>query len=381
MIARRRPTLQVFAVEDTTVQLMWRHLAPGSLRLTVEGTEIIARVPTTDLPGTVVLDGLPPGRALRIRADLPGPKQDPVLLAATTPPSLPGAELSRLATIGDLHLGTRVFGHNGTIRESPEPETTHPERCARAALRDIQDWGADHLVVKGDVTNHGQVAEWRMFRSLLDDTLLPVDSLPGNHDRAASTSRPGLSPEVAAQAFALSIAAPVLVRDLDGVRLVLVDSTSGGRHLGRIRTHEAEVLEAVAETTSDRCVIVALHHQLQPHLLSEGWPIGVPHRESKEFLERLARVNPRVLVTSGHTHRHRRWDHAGVVTTQIGSTKDYPGVWAGYVIHEGGIRQVVRRISRPDCLRWTDQTRRAAFGAWRWVAPGPLSARCFDVTW
>ena len=88
-----------------------------------------------------------------------------------------------------------------------------------------------------------------------------------------------------------------------------------------------------------------------------------------------------MFVTSGHTHRHRRWSHAGITTTQVGATKDYPGVWAGYVVHEGGLRQLVQRIGRPDCIRWTEHTRRAAVGAWRYVAPGALASRCFTLEW
>jgi hypothetical protein len=126
---------------------------------------------------------------------------------------------------------------------------------------------------------------------------------------------------------------------------------------------------------------VALHHQLQPWHLAEGVPKGIPHDESIRFLEHLARAHPRVVVTSGHTHRHRRWSHAGITTTQVGATKDYPGVWAGYVVHEGGLRQLVQRIGRPDCIRWTERTRRAAAGAWRYVAPGPLASRCFTIDW
>ena len=88
-----------------------------------------------------------------------------------------------------------------------------------------------------------------------------------------------------------------------------------------------------------------------------------------------------MFVTSGHTHRHRRRRHGTAVITEVGSPKDFPGTWAGYVVHEGGIRQVVRRIARPDVLRWTERSAAAAFGLWcRW-SPGTLDDRCFAHTW
>ena len=381
-----RPAIWVFAVEDTIIQLNWRGLAAGELRLAVDGTDVALDLQVAAGPGVALLDDLPPGRDLTIRASgsalsaAPG-SSEPVVLAARTLERLPGEELTRIATVSDLHLGMQAFGHQGTIRETPVPEVLHPERCAEAAFADVASWGAERLLVKGDITNKGQVDEWRAYSTLVRAAPFPVDALPGNHDRGYRPMQPGLLPEDAALAFDLSMALPVLIRDLPGLRIVLIDSTTApGRNRGQVASWTAEVIEAAHDADPAGSVLVALHHQLQPHHVAEGWPLGVHHLDSRALLEQLGAVHPRVLVTSGHTHRHRRWDHGGVTATQVGSTKDYPGVWAGYVAHEGGIRQVVRRVSPPDCLAWTDQTRRAALGSWRWVAPGLLSSRCFNLT-
>ena len=88
-----------------------------------------------------------------------------------------------------------------------------------------------------------------------------------------------------------------------------------------------------------------------------------------------------LFVTSGHTHRNRRRTHGAAVITEVGSPKDYPGVWAGYVVHEGGIRQVVRRVAAPDVLAWTDRSADAAHGLWGAWSPGHLDDRCFTHTW
>jgi hypothetical protein len=53
-----------------------------------------------------------------------------------------------------------------------------------------------------------------------------------------------------------------------------------------------------------------------------------------------------------------------VVVTETGSPKDHPGTWTGYVVYEGGLRLVVRRVGRSDAIRWTEHSRRAAGGAW-----------------
>jgi hypothetical protein len=95
----------------------------------------------------------------------------------------------------------------------------------------------------------------------------------------------------------------------------------------------------------------------------------------------LRRANRNLVITSGHSHRHRRRLIDGVPHVEVGSVKDYPGVWAGYVVHEGGLRQVVRRVSPIDCLQWTEETRRVMLGAWKMFSPGTLRDRCFVHRW
>ena len=86
-------------------------------------------------------------------------------------------------------------------------------------------------------------------------------------------------------------------------------------------------------------------------------------------------------MSTGHSHRHRRHRRFGINVTEVGSTKDFPGTWTGYAVHEGGIRQVVRRISDPTCLPWLDHTARAGGGFWGVWSPGELEDRCFSLAW
>lgn len=376
-MSRRSPSVAVFAVEDRSVQVMWRGLGPGPLRVEAPEAGVAVDLDEVAPVGAAVLDGLPAGRRLVIRASGPALGHASIERSATTLASPPGEELVRIATIGDLHFGTRVFGHRGTIVERPRPEVAHPLRCAQAAADEAVAWGASRMVAKGDLTNVGRIGEWRAYARFVAGLPIPVDAIPGNHDRYDRR----FDVDDALAVHHLSIARPLLVRDLPGLRTVLVDTTIPGRNRGRVTPVLDDLLDAAADAPRDGGVLVVLHHQLQAHLLPEGWPIGIDHRESVALLDRLGATHPNVVVTSGHTHRHRRWDHAGVTATQVGSTKDYPGVWAGYAVHEGGLRQVVRRVARPDCIAWTEHSARAAFGAWRYVAPGPLRARCFVKRW
>jgi len=212
------------------------------------------------------------------------------------------------------------------------------------------------VVAKGDLTNRGQIHEWREYADLVHAASVPIIGVPGNHDRAF---RNGLAPEDAARAFGLTLASPLHVVDGAGYRLVLVDSTTGGHNHGRLDAVADDAVTAVAETEPGSVALVFLHHQLHRWPVREVWPVGVGRLESRRFMEAVARTGTRCMVSSGHTHRHRRWEHREVTATQVGSTKDYPGVWAGYVITDRAVRQVVHRVTEPDCLRWTEFTRRA----------------------
>ncbi|MCU1351831.1 MAG: hypothetical protein JWM05_1040 [Acidimicrobiales bacterium] len=374
-----RPTarrVSVFAVEDTTAQLTWSALGPGPVR--VKAADTTVDLVTDGGPGEVVLAGLPANRRLAVTvrgAGVPGPG---IELVARTLASPPGAELTRVATISDLHLGSHRFGYFGSITEEPVPAVPHPERCTRAALDAVVAWGAERVVVKGDVTERGRPHEWRTFHRLVDDVGIPAHVIPGNHDVRAAA---GLDAADAGRTFGLDLTLGVAAYDLPGLCLVVVNSTVPGHEIGRLDPHTPAVLDALAAADPDGGVLIAVHHQLQPHVVAEGWPWGVPRAETLRFVEAVGARHRHVLITSGHTHRHRRWGHAGVTLTQVGSTKDHPGVWAGYVVHEGGIRQVVRRIGTPDILGWTERTRDAALGLWGYVAPGRLDARCFSLDW
>ena len=382
IVHRRAPAVWVFGVDEHAVQLAWRLLQPGSLHLQIveREVEVHADIEIEGTAGAFVLAGLPAGRLLTVRASGCG-LAEPVDLVVRTLSPLPGAELCRVATVSDLHLGARVFGHRGTIADPFDHIDPHPVRCAEAALDEAVAWGAQHIVAKGDLTNTGRPGEWRRYAELIQALPVPVDGLPGNHDQGPQPARAELTPTQAAQAFGLSVALPLTVRDLPGLRLILVDTTRTGRHSGTLAPVLDDVLDAAASADRSGGVLVALHHQLQPHRLPEGGPPGIDQAESFAFLDRLGAAPPHALVTSGHPHRHRRWGRAGVVVTQVGSTKDYPGVWAGYVVHEGGLRQIVRRVEHPDAIAWTDHSRVAAFGLWEHAAPGRLDARCFNVAW
>ena len=158
-----------------------------------------------------------------------------------------------------------------------------------------------------------------------------------------------------------------------------VDSSRDTHSTGSLRPVLADLLDALAG--ADRPALVCLHHRFDRWPVPSKYPRGITWPESSRALAAIRRVKADVVVTSGHSHRNRARRVGPLVVTEVASTKDYPGVWAGYAVYEGGIVQVVRRVTAPDAMGWIEYSRQAVGGAWRWYAPGRLGDRCFSHLW
>lgn len=380
------PALWVFAVEDTAAQFVWRALPKGEMVVRVTGVADAAdrtdrvrtiNVTTDGLPGSIDINDLEPGRRYRLEATGSGlsPRGHVEHFETLRPP--PGEPLLRLATMNDLHIGVDYFGVAGTMRERSlgAGDEASGLRCARAAFQQATEWGIDRLVIKGDLVHTGSAEEWATARALVEATETPWDLVLGNHEL-----KPDAHSAVAEmKTWGYDVSEPVRINDLPGVRLVFIESAEHRTDRGTLANLHDDIIDAAR--TTDLPVMVFVHHNLQVRDPAWMLPLGIPARQATPLLDDLARVKPTALVASGHTHRHRRRDHRGVQVIEVGSTKDFPGTWAGYDIREGGVRQVVRRVVGPSVLPWLDRTRHVALTAWGRWSPGRLDDRCFTHRW
>lgn len=372
---RRPARLGVFGTGTDWVQLTWSQLGPGPVTVTCGPR--VETIVTDGGPGSHLVRQLEPATDHRIELTGEGmgaAKRVSIEATTLTPP--PGEELFRLATVSDVHIGVSATGFFHTIAEIPTPAVHHTIRCLRAAQTEAAYWGAQQLVVKGDLVNHSDAQHWRVAGGVLRGLSIPRVAIPGNHERSGKGDTEAA---VGASEADIPFVDDFDVVDRDGVRIVLADTSRPGINLGRIHHVADRVVEAAGST--DGAVFVVVHHQFMRSLVPTYIPVGIPRPSGHRFLRALGKANPRTLVSSGHTHRHRTFRHGGVTVSEVGSTKDFPGTWAGYQFYEGGVVQTVRRIGEPSVIRWTDHTRRAALGAWALWAPGPMRERCFSQTW
>jgi hypothetical protein len=361
----RQREITCFALEPDAAQLHWSNLPRGEVE--VDSGAAVTRFRSDGGPGAidVALDG-----PTEVDVQVDGRTVWQRVLRPCESP--PGEELYRFATLSDLHLGATRFGR---IDEG-DVEVPHPVRCARAAIAEALAWGARRLIVKGDVVHTSRPHTWAIAAELLSGLPVPVDLVCGNHEvNGAST----VDPFAEAARHGLSLHAGVTALDLPGLTAVMFDSSAPLLDVGRWNHLQAPVCDALSE--ADGPAMLFSHHQPQEWVVPTYLPLGAPARGARRFLRAARDANPTLLGASGHTHRHRRRQIEGVEWAETGSPKDYPGTWTGYAVHEGGVRQVVRRVADPECIRWTEQTRALAFGAWGAWSPGSLGDRCFVHRW
>ena len=376
---------EVFAVEDTAVQVCWVGATAGPVSVRAGDRELIVAGCAgpgsggtgSRGPGAAVVSGLPAATTVDVTVSLPG--HDVVRagrVTTLTPP--PGRRLSRFATLNDMHVGARSFGTLRPIWDD-DPRDPHPLRCLRAAVAEALDWGAEALVVKGDLTQKGRPHEWDAVGQVLAGAGVPVMVLEGNHetkegavDGSAALARWGI---------ALTTARPSRL-DLPGVRIVAIPTARW--HLGNGRIEASVREEAVGllrATPPGAGAVVALHHYPQRFRYPTLYPDGIPGPNARQLLDAVSDAHPATMVLAGHSHRHRRHAYRTLVLAETGSTKDFPGSWAGYTVHEGGIMQTTRRVMAPAAMAWTERGRRVLGGAWGVWAPGLRSHRCFTYVW
>ena len=283
-----------------------------------------------------------------------------------------GQLLCRFGTVNDLHFGEVECGKidddpRGPIQCVEPGEPPHPETMNRAAVAEMAAADLAAVVVKGDLTCDGTDDEFAAFESCYRDAFGDrLHVVRGNHDAYHGQD----------------VYAGDVWIDLAGVSIALLDTVLGGRTPGTITARQLEWLDDLA-AIADRPVVVMGHQQ--------QWVSGKRHNEyfgldpdSSDGLSDVAARRSRIVVyTAGHTHRHRvRRMSCGVPSVEIGCVKDFPGTWAEYRVYEGGITQVVHRMSSPAALSWSDRCRHlmSDFGIdYETYALGNLEDRCFNI--
>ena len=291
-----------------------------------------------------------------------------------------GELLCRIATVNDVHFGEVEAGRIDDLTEGPiqrvDPgEDPYPETMNRGAVVEIAAISPAAVIAKGDLSTDGQPDELAAFeatyRGAFGDHLFVVR---GNHDSYKLQTRYAGDQWI----------------DVPGLSVALLDTVIPGKTTGTLSTEQLAWLDAGA-AQADGPVLVMGHHQQwiggsADEITAHGDDyFGLHPDASNALAEVVARRRSIIGYTAGHTHRHRvrkmtNADGAAAVPSiEIGCVKDFPGTWAEYRVYEGGVMQVVHRISTPAALRWSERCRHLYrdFGIdYESYALGTLDDRC-----
>jgi len=285
----------------------------------------------------------------------------------------PGELLATVATVNDVHFGETVCGiiHGadmGPTFSSAPGDPPYPEVMNGGAVAEIGALDPDALIVKGDLTNGGTDAEVDAFLAAYAPLADRMTWVRGNHESHKGLQRG---------------AVPVQTVDLPGVRIVLLDTSLEGVENGGVDTDQLARLDTLAAEADRPVLLMGHHHAWNPDSAERPEHyFGINPDDSEKLVDIVARRSRIVAQLAGHTHRNRVRHFAATGTVpwvEVSCVKDYPGAWAEYRVHEGGIVQVFHRISTPEALAWSEQTRHMYAGLYADYAFGTVSDRNFLI--
>jgi 3',5'-cyclic AMP phosphodiesterase CpdA len=221
-----------------------------------------------------------------------------------TPPEHPSYVIAHLS---DTHLTAAGVRYNQVL------DADAALQRAAAVLRAARSDGRrlDAVVLSGDLTDTGDPDAYRRLREAVEPIGVPTIYATGNHDVRAQFHRSLLG---------RTDARPVLqVHRLDGLRIVVLDSTVPGAGQGRLTgEHLAELTVELAEPAPDGTIVVLHHTPLPPPspLLS----YFALETASRHALARAVEGTDVRLILAGHHHLAQSGMLGAVPVAVAGST-------------------------------------------------------------
>ncbi|MDQ3430796.1 MAG: metallophosphoesterase [Actinomycetota bacterium] len=181
-----------------------------------------------------------------------------------------------------------VIAHlSDTHLDSTAERTARFERVTRELELLLQ---LDALIVTGDLTDHGDPAEYRAFFDVLPSHV-PTLVVPGNHD-----NRDGLRPYL--QGLKPGEALNTVL-ELDGGTVIGLDSLVEGEDRGEL-TEETLAFADRAISTATGWVVLAMHHPAVP----VGHPVMDQHglTNGNDLADLIGASDKVVACFVGHVH-------------------------------------------------------------------------------
>lgn len=206
-----------------------------------------------------------------------------------------------IAHLTDLHVRPHGLPANRVVETN--------RMCAnavRAVLRLAPR--PDCVIISGDLTDNGLVAEYSELRRLLAPLDMPVYLVPGNHDRrgnfqAAFADYPGIAEGLPLVQYAV---------EHHRVRIVALDTVVPGAGFGTLQPEALDWLETVLAREPAKPTLIFMHHP--PFTTGIHDMDRIRLFDGSERFHAIVAKNPQIEhVLCGHHHRSIHIRYAGTI--------------------------------------------------------------------
>lgn len=199
-----------------------------------------------------------------------------------------------------------------------EGETVHGVVDTLANLHTVLDrlvnsgQRIDALVLSGDLTDDGDPEAYRRLREAVvpaaDALGAVVIYAMGNHDDREAFVHELIAP-LSPDGPVNSVDSVDSVFDIGGVRIVVLDSTTAGRHDGRLEPSQLSWLTDVLAEPAPGGTILVLHHPPIPSPVTSVNSLRLQH---SEHLEAVLAGSDVGMILCGHAHHTSSGSIAGI---------------------------------------------------------------------
>jgi Icc protein len=215
-----------------------------------------------------------------------------------------------------LHLSDTHFVAEGQLYGSVESE-----RNLAQLFDEVEASGGrpEAIVITGDLADKGEPAAYEHLRAIVEPAAARLGAqvvwVMGNHDDRGAF-RDGLLDQTHLGAEQKS--APVdRVYDVNGLRIISLDSTVPGHHYGEITSAQLDWLAEELSVPSRDGTILALHHPPVPSVLDLA--VLVELRDQPGLAEVLRGSDVRSII-AGHLHYSSTASFAGIPVSVASAT-------------------------------------------------------------
>lgn len=174
-------------------------------------------------------------------------------------------------------------------------------------LIDAEQRHIDLVLATGDLSQDGSSESYARFHQHMDRFACPVYWLPGNHDLT----------DIMTNHQAARHMSPCVI-PVNGWNIIMLDSTIRGKVPGNFAESELVFLQKALQDSTDKHVLIALHHQPVP--VGSAWLDQQIVTNAEAFFRVVDQFNNVRSIIWGHVHQVFETRRKGVRLMSVPST-------------------------------------------------------------